>query len=151
MDEVEDSGGIQRRRNLWGLSGMYLQCRYRTTVIACCGSGSGIRCCLDPPGSGSGIRVFQISDPRSLIHISASLITIFGVKILFSLSIDSNFSVPVKKRFQFCEIHGYKKGKTLNFSPAPLFHCCIRDPRSGIRHGNKSGSGINMYRVRTIN
>jgi hypothetical protein len=121
MEEVEDSGGTQRRRNLWELSGivniygtvltillpvLLIWSMSRDLVLF------GLPLDLD---QGSGKVFSTISDPGSLTHISESIITIFGVKILFSLSVDFIlFSVPVElKSFQFCEIHGYKKGKTI--------------------------------------
>jgi hypothetical protein len=43
-----------------------------------------------------------------------------------------------------CKIYGgYKKGGTKRIFPPPLFcSFLIWDPRSGIRHGRKSGLGI---------
>jgi hypothetical protein len=39
--------------------------------------------------------------------------------------------VKIFKKIQFCEIYGYKKGKTTNFSPSSFL--LLFDPGSGIQ------------------
>jgi hypothetical protein len=127
MDEVGDSGGTRRQRNLWGLSGKYL--RYRTTIIACCGSRSGIQCFLGSllnPDTGSGISIFRILDPEAPTHDSESLSNNFLGKNYFYPS--QFFSVPVN----FVKFTAAKKGKTKIFSPIHLF----------------VGSGVGKIRIR---
>jgi hypothetical protein len=79
-------------------------------------------------------------------------VTIFlGKKFSNSLKIGQHCFHHFKIKFQFREICGYKKRYDNTFFFTPLFCWCflildpgseIRDPRSRIRDGSKSGSGI---------
>jgi len=99
-------------------------------------SGPWIWCLLTP---GSGIGFFRVPELGSPTHILESLVTIFWVKKSkqFSVNWQKFFSVPVQKlnNFLFCEVCGYKNGKTTNFLPPFLFVAAVG--------WIKSGSGIN--------
>jgi hypothetical protein len=144
MDEVGDSGGTQRRRNLWGLSGKYLL--YCSTIIACCGSGSGIQCFLGSlldPDTGSGIRFFRMSGSGSPTMILRALVTTFWVKITFILCkltaiYFCTYLFKNKIIFNFVKFTATKKVRQ-NFFP-----CFSFSVGSGIRGGKnqdpRSGS-----------
>ncbi len=57
---------------------------------------------------------FPISDPTHILF-SKSFVTISGLKILFQLTqILFMHLFKTCNNFQFCEIYGYKKGKTIS-------------------------------------
>ncbi len=99
------------------------------------------------PGSGIRDRFFRIPDLGSQIHIFESLVTIFWVKssiILWKLAQIFFFITSKLNLFAILWNLWLHKKLWQQIFFTPLFCCCfwIRDPRSGIRDGWKSGSGI---------
>ncbi len=75
--------------------------------------------------------------------------TIFGVKSTIILCKLAQFFLPFQKynNLIFCDICGYKKGRTTNFSPfsfVAVVGCGIRDPGSWMDKNPDPGSGINI-------
>ncbi len=108
----------------------------------CCGSGSGIRCCLTP---GSGIRNRFFPDAWSRIpnpYFWELCDNFLGKKFYNSLKICPNFFFNISKikKFNFVKFMAHKKVMTTNF-----FHPCLSllflDPGSEIRDGKNQDPG----------
>ncbi len=97
----------------------------------CCGSGSGIRCLIDP-----WIRDPEYFFSGSRSHIFESFLTIIWVKssiILKKLVQIIFFNISNKIIYNFVKFVATKTGMTTNFFFTPLFCCCFFDPGSEIR------------------